>query len=178
MPYFGVSETLPNDCVQILQESEVPDLGWKSQMFASQTSATSLTSKPSTAKLRIWTWGLQEWPRQSKPKKGQFMNFHRGIPVQKLNVSFMLVFLRKKTPQNSQKKWAKCMNFSFWPFLWFGLPGRLLRFSGRRIPFCATGALWGHVTSSRLFLDDFCKHLSSVLGRTELCHEVRNPGPP
>ena len=31
----------------------------------------------------------------------------------------------KKTHQNSQK-WAKFMNFSFWPFLWFGLPGRLL----------------------------------------------------
>ena len=31
----------------------------------------------------------------------------------------------KKNHQNSQK-WAKLMNFSFWPFLWFGLPGRLL----------------------------------------------------
>ena len=36
--------------------------------------------------------------------------------------------------------------------------------------------------ASRLFLDliesiTFSKHLSSVLGRTELCHEVRNPGP-
>ena len=32
----------------------------------------------------------------------------------------------KEKHQNSQK-WAKFMNFSFWPFLWFGLPGRLLR---------------------------------------------------
>ena len=31
--------------------------------------------------------------------------------------------------------------------------------------------------ASRLFLDHFSKHLSSVLERTELCHEVRNPGP-
>ena len=31
--------------------------------------------------------------------------------------------------------------------------------------------------ASRLFLDHFSKHLSSVLGRTELCHEIRNPGP-
>ena len=31
--------------------------------------------------------------------------------------------------------------------------------------------------ASRPFLDHFYKHLSSVLGRTELCHEVRNPGP-
>ena len=30
----------------------------------------------------------------------------------------------KEKHQNSQK-WAKFMNFSFWPFLWFGLPGRL-----------------------------------------------------
>ena len=33
----------------------------------------------------------------------------------------------KEKHQNSQK-WAKFMNFSFWPFLWFGLPGRLLEF--------------------------------------------------
>ena len=31
--------------------------------------------------------------------------------------------------------------------------------------------------ASRLCLDHFAKHLSSVLGLTELCHEVRNPGP-
>ena len=31
--------------------------------------------------------------------------------------------------------------------------------------------------ASRLLLDHFSKHLSSVLGRTELCHQVRNPGP-
>ena len=32
--------------------------------------------------------------------------------------------------------------------------------------------------ASRLSFDHFSKHLSSVLGRTELCHEVRNPGAP
>ena len=31
--------------------------------------------------------------------------------------------------------------------------------------------------ASRLFLDHFSKQLSSVLGQTELCHEVQNPGP-
>ena len=36
----------------------------------------------------------------------------------------MLVFPKEKH-QNSQKR-AKFMNFSFWPFLWSGLPGRLL----------------------------------------------------
>ena len=34
-------------------------------------------------------------------------------------------FPKEKHP-NSQK-WAKFMNFSVWPFLWFGLPGRLLK---------------------------------------------------
>ena len=32
--------------------------------------------------------------------------------------------------------------------------------------------------ASTPFLDHCSKHLGSVLGRTELCHEVRNPGPP
>ena len=49
-----------------------------------------------------------------------------------------------------------------------------LGFSGPRIPFCTTGALWGRVTP---FFDHFAKQLSSVLRRTELCHEVRNPWP-
>ena len=31
--------------------------------------------------------------------------------------------------------------------------------------------------ASHLCLDHFSKHPSSVLGRTELCHKVRNPGP-
>ena len=31
--------------------------------------------------------------------------------------------------------------------------------------------------ASCVFLDQFSKHLSSVLGPTELCHDVRNPGP-
>ena len=37
----------------------------------------------------------------------------------------------KDKHQNSQK-WAKFMNFSFWPFFWFGLPGRLLNFVPQR----------------------------------------------
>ena len=46
---------------------------------------------------------------------------------------------------------------------------------GPRIAFRATGALWGRATP---FLTiDFSVHLSSVLGRTELCHEVWTPGP-
>ena len=48
-------------------------------------------------------------------------------------------------------------------------------FFGPRIAFPATGALWGRATP---FFYHFSVHLSSVLGRTELCHEVWTPGPP
>ena len=51
-----------------------------------------------------------------------------------------------------------------------------LGFSGPRILFCTTGFLYGE--ASRLLLDHVSKHLSIVLGRTELCHEVRNPASP
>ena len=47
-------------------------------------------------------------------------------------------------------------------------------FFGPRIAFRATGALWGRATPS---FYHFSVHLSSVLGRTELCHEVWTPGP-
>ena len=62
---------------------------------------------------------FQEWPRQTKPKKGQFMNFffRRGIPEKKVRYVNRACFPEEKH-QNSQK-WAKSMNFSFWPFLWF-----------------------------------------------------------
>ena len=46
---------------------------------------------------------------------------HKGIPEQKFNVN--RACFPKEKHQNSQK-WAKFMNFSFWPFLWFGLLGR------------------------------------------------------
>ena len=48
-------------------------------------------------------------------------------------------------------------------------------FFGPRIAFPATGALWGRATP---FFYHFSVHLSSVLGRTELCNEVWTPGPP
>ena len=67
----------------------------------------------------------QEWPRQTKPKKGQFMNFSQGRSRTKVRHVNRTCFPKKKH-QNSQK-WAKFVNFSsFWPFLCFGLPGRLL----------------------------------------------------
>ena len=68
---------------------------------------------------------FQEWPRQTKPKKGQLINFSRGHSATKVQCESCL--FPKEKHQNSQK-WAKFMNISFWPFLWFGLPGRLLHF--------------------------------------------------
>ena len=62
--------------------------------------------------------------RQTKPKKGQIMNFSQGHSGTKVRDVNRACFPREKH-QNSQK-WAKFMNISFWPFLWFGLPGRLL----------------------------------------------------
>ena len=56
-------------------------------------------------------------------KKGQFINFSRGQTGTKVRCESRLFSQEKR--QNS-KKWAKFMNFSFWPFLWFALPGRLL----------------------------------------------------
>ena len=66
--------------------------------------------------------------------------FARGIPEQKFNVN--RVCFPKEKHQNSQK-WAKFMNLSLWPFLWFGLPGRLLiqRFLERDFLPCTTKAL-------------------------------------
>ena len=82
----------------------------------------------------FWISPVQEWTRQTKPKKGQFMNFsqgHSGTKVQCVNRACFT----KEEHQNSQK-WVKFMNFRFWPFLWFGLPGRLPNYgrSGKIMP--------------------------------------------
>ena len=50
------------------------------------------------------------------------MNFPGGIPEQKFDVN--RACFSKEKHQKSQKL-GKFMNFSFWSFLWFGLPGRL-----------------------------------------------------
>ena len=52
------------------------------------------------------------------------MNFSQGHSGTKVRYVNRACFPEEKH-QNSHK-WAKLMNFSFWPFLWFGLPGRLL----------------------------------------------------
>ena len=53
----------------------------------------------------------QESPRQTKPKKDQFMNFSRGQFGTKVQVN--RACFPKEKHQNSQK-WPKFMNFSFW----------------------------------------------------------------
>ena len=55
------------------------------------------------------------------------MNFSRGHSGTKVRYVNRACFPKEKH-QNSQK-WAKFMNFSFWPFFWFGLPGRLLTYA-------------------------------------------------
>ena len=59
----------------------------------------------------------------NQTKKVSSWTFRRGVPEQKFNVN--RACFPKENHQNSQKR-AKFMNFSFWPFLWFGLLGRLL----------------------------------------------------
>ena len=75
-----------------------------------------------TATFRLFE--ISSDPRQTKPKTGQFMNFSQGHSGTKVRYVNRACFPKKKH-QNSQK-WAKFMNLACGPFLWFGLPGRLL----------------------------------------------------
>ena len=45
----------------------------------------------------------QEWPRQTKPKKGQFMNFSQGHSGTKVQCESCLFFSGKKTPEFTKK---------------------------------------------------------------------------
>ena len=62
-------------------------------------------------------------PGKPNQRKVGSWTFRRGIPEQKFNVN--RACFPKEKHQNSQER-AKFMNCSFWPFLWFGLLGRLL----------------------------------------------------
>ena len=70
----------------------------------------------------IW---IRSGPGKPNQRKVSSWTFRRGIPEQKFDMWIVLVFLRKKH-QNSQKNGRNSWTFSFWPFLWFGLPGRLM----------------------------------------------------
>ena len=62
---------------------------------------------------------VQEWPRQTKSKERPIHELFTGAFRNKSSMWIALVFLRRNT--RIHKKWAKFMNFSFWPFLlvWF-----------------------------------------------------------
>ena len=66
---------------------------------------------------------IRSHPGKPNQRKASSWTFPGGIPEQKFDVN-RACFPQEKH-QNSQK-WAKFMDFSFWPLLWFGLPGRLL----------------------------------------------------
>ena len=77
-----------------------------------------------SAHLRVYqNHTFRSGPGKPNPRKASSWAFPGGIPEQTFNVN--RACFPKEKHQNSQK-WAKFMNFSFWPFLWFGLLGRLL----------------------------------------------------
>ena len=63
----------------------------------------------------------------NQTKRSQFMNFSQGRCGTKVQCESCF-FRRENNTRIHQKMGEKFMNFSFWPFLWFGLPGRLLIF--------------------------------------------------
>ena len=58
------------------------------------------------------------------------MNFSEGHSGTKVRYVNRACFPKENTPEFIKKMGEKFMNFSFWPFLWFGLPGRLLAIQG------------------------------------------------
>ena len=71
----------------------------------------------------------QEWPRQTKPKKGQFMNFSQGHSGTKVRYANRACFPKGKHQNSHKNMGTKFMKTSrFGPFfgLVCGLPGRLL----------------------------------------------------
>ena len=57
----------------------------------------------------------QEWPRQTKPKKGQFMDFSHGHSGTKVRYVNRACFPKEKTTEFTQK-WAKVLALSL---VWF-----------------------------------------------------------
>ena len=66
---------------------------------------------------------FQEWPRQTKPKKGRFMNFSWGRSGTKVQCESCL-FSQGRTPEFT--KMGEIHELFVLALYWFGLPGRLL----------------------------------------------------
>ena len=98
----------------------------------------------------------------SDPRKGNPPDLRTKADVGKVDVKPVKGFPTELPPQ-----WSSTAKLRIWTLRIWGFRGPGFR-SARQV-------LCGD--ASRLFLDHFPKHPSSVLGRTELCHEVRNPGP-
>ena len=61
-------------------------------------------TNPETPRKRSQSKFCQEWPRQTKPNKGQFMNFSQGHSGTKVRHVNRACFPREEKHQNSQKK--------------------------------------------------------------------------
>ena len=100
-PGSGVSKKCPRSVPRV---SPVQMSGTQNQPNEEVLGQTSLqTSRQklrSSAPICTTKIGYQEWPRQTKPKKGQFMNFSRGGAFRNKSsifVKIVPVFLGKKT---------------------------------------------------------------------------------
>ena len=72
-----------------------------------------------TVVLLVWSgpiFDFRSGPGKPNQRKASSWTFRGGIPEQKLDVNHAC--FPKEKHQNSQK-WAKFMNFLFWPFLYF-----------------------------------------------------------
>ena len=81
-------------------------------------------SVPLSASPMCSTAGIRSHPGKPNQRKASSWTFPGGTLEPKFDVNRACFPTEKH--QNSQK-WAKFMNFSSWPFLWFGLLGRLLK---------------------------------------------------
>ena len=138
---------------------------------------TFWTFPQKSGKHRVWnpppglaSLKFQEWPRQTKPKKGQFMNFSQGHSGTKVQCESCL-FCQGKTPEFTQK-WAKFMNFSFWPFFWFGLPGRLF------LVFCVLlqQIVPRERNSGKMFTSTWAKNATRIWPKTSPMFALQFPG--
>ena len=86
-------------------------------------SGKKVTKKVTKASEKV----TEKWPKASRKRKKviELLLPHSFCGTLKSSICESCLFSEGKTPEFTQK-WAKFMNFSFWPFLWFGLPGRLL----------------------------------------------------